>query len=63
MAFFETRSENAVSASLHFLSAKALEKWRGLLPRAGPLIVRGAHQSVALLFETWTFDTWDTHDD
>jgi type IV fimbrial biogenesis protein FimT len=35
MAFFETRSENAVSASLHFSSAQALEKWRGTLPRTG----------------------------
>jgi hypothetical protein len=35
VAFFETRSENAVSASLHFSSAAALEKWRGILPRTG----------------------------
>jgi hypothetical protein len=35
MAFFETRSENAVSASLHFSSAQALEKWRDILPRTG----------------------------
>jgi hypothetical protein len=35
MAFFETRSENAVSASLHLSSAWALERWRGILPRTG----------------------------
>ena len=40
-AFFETRSENAVSALLHFWRAWALEKWRGILPRTG----RGARKT------------------
>ena len=35
MASFETRSESAVSASLDFSSASALETWRGILPRTG----------------------------
>jgi hypothetical protein len=34
-AFFETRSENALSASLHFSSAWAFKKWRGILTCAG----------------------------
>jgi len=32
MAFFNSQSENAISALLYFSTAQAVEKWPGILP-------------------------------